>query len=245
MGPRSTVALRIARRRLGTWLDRWLPRGCALCDEPLEPGTFPGFCTPCLIELPGARRPRCRRCGLPSDGSIDCPGCAAAGADRTITAADYTPPLDRMVTALKFGRELALARPLGELVAAAWLGSVEPAPLDCLVPVPLSDARMSRRGFNQALEIARAMAAALAAPLPVRAGALVRLRDTSAQSGLQLAERRRNLAGCFGCRERLDGQHVGLVDDVMTSGSTLAEAAATLRSAGAASVTALVAARTP
>jgi predicted amidophosphoribosyltransferase len=74
---------------------------------------------------------------------------------------------------------------------------------------------------------------------------LLRLRDTPAQANLGLAERRRNLEGCFACGGRLDGAHVGLVDDVMTSGSTLAEAARTLRAAGAVRVVALVAARTP
>jgi ComF family protein len=244
MRPTALPDPRAAARRLGGWLDHWVPRRCALCCEPLAPRTFPGFCTPCIDALPGARRPRCRRCGLPApDGA--CGGCVPPGVDRTIAAADYAAPLDRVVTTLKFGRELALARPLGELVAAAWLGAVEPAPLDCLVPVPLSAARIARRGFNQALEMARAMAAALAAPPPVLPGALVRTRDTPAQSGLRLADRRGNLAGCFACPGRLDGLRVGVVDDVMTSGGTLAEAARTLRAAGAAGVVALVAARTP
>lgn len=244
MRPSPLLTRRAAARRLGAWLDRWVPRSCALCGERLAPRTFPGFCVPCLDALPGARRLRCRRCGLPADERV-CAGCAAPGVDRTIAAADYAAPLDRVVTSLKFGRDLALARPLGELVAAAWLGSIEPAPLDCLVPVPLSPARIASRGFNQALEMARAMACALAAPLPVLPGALVRTRDTPAQSGLRLAERRTNLAGCFACPGRLDRMRVGLVDDVMTSGGTLAEAARTLRAAGAASVVALVAARTP
>lgn len=244
MRPIAAPTPRAAARRLGAWLDLWVPRRCALCGEPLAPRAFPGFCVPCLDALPGARRARCPACGLPSEGR-GCSGCAEPGVDRTIAAADYSAPLDRVVTSLKFGRELALARPLGELVAAAWLGSVEPAPLDCLVPVPLSAARIARRGFNQALEMARAMAAALAAPIPVLPAALVRTRDTPAQSGLRLAERRGNLAGCFACRARLDGLRVGVVDDVMTSGGTLAEAARTLRAAGAARVVALVAARTP
>jgi len=234
-----------ALRRLDGWLDRWVPRGCALCGSLLGRPAFPGFCIPCLLELPGARAARCPHCGLVHSGG-SCGSCARQPPpfDRTIASADYAPPLDRVVTALKFGRQLALARPLGELLAAAWLGSRDAAPLDCLVPVPLGAARLSQRGFNQALEMARAMSAALAAPLPVHGLLLHRVRDTPSQSTLDLTTRRANLSGCFACRGRLDGRRVGLVDDVMTSGSTLAEAAATLKAAGAIRVVALVAART-
>jgi ComF family protein len=231
------------RRRLGTWFDHLAPRPCALCGQGLPPGTFPGLCGGCLQAMPGARRARCGRCGLPAAGG--CGACAQADLpfDRTLAAADYAPPLDRLVTAMKFGRQLGLARPLGELLAACWLGAADAPRLDCLVPVPLGAGRLAQRGFNQALEMARAMSAALAVPLPVHPRRLLRLRDTPAQADLGLADRRRNLEGCFACGGRLDGTHVGLVDDVMTSGSTLAEAARALKHAGAASVVALVVAR--
>lgn len=165
--------------------------------------------------------------------------------DATLAAADYAPPLDRLVTGLKFGGRMELAAPLGELLAARWLGSTAPLELDCLVPVPLGEARLASRGFNQSLEIARSLRAALARPLPIPARQLVRIRNTASQAELDLAARRANLAGCFACRGRFDGLSVGLVDDVMTSGSTLAEAARVLRAAGARRVVALVATRTP
>jgi ComF family protein len=254
-------------RRLDGWLDRLVPRRCALCDAALAPRAFPGVCVGCLLELPGARRGRCARCGLPSEpdapaGAAEgCPACdpfddrrsaacptrvgpGDSAIDRTVVAADYAAPLDRWIAALKFGRELALARPLGELVAAGWLGAAAPVHLDCLVPVPLGPARLSSRGFNQSLEMARAMSRALARPLPVHALALRRPRDTPAQSGLDRDARQRNLVGGFVCVRRFDGRHVGVVDDVMTTGSTLAEAARALKAAGAARVVALVAART-
>jgi ComF family protein len=266
-------SLRTARRRLGAWLDHLAPRACALCCETLAPGAFPGLCAGCLLALPGARRPRCAACGLaigdasapaaPADASPPgapaaagipaatvpagrCGHCARSIAvDLTLAAADYAPPLDRAITAMKFGRQLGLARPLGELLAARWLGGATRARLDCLVPVPLGDARLAERGFNQSLEMARAMSAALASPLQVHARRLLRLRETPAQAGLGLAARRINLRGCFGTQGSFAGLHVGLVDDVMTTGSTLAEAAATLKRAGAERVVALVVARTP
>jgi ComF family protein len=242
--PAASCLPRPLRRRLGLWLDHLAPRPCALCGEALRPGAFPGLCAGCLQAMPGARRARCRRCGLP--GGAACNGCERADPpfDRTLAAADYAPPLDRLVTAMKFGRQLGLARPLGEVLAACWLGAPDRPPLDCLVPVPLGAERLAQRGFNQALEMARSMSAALPRPLPVHPGCLTRLRDTPAQAGLGLADRRRNLRGCFACGGRLDGLRVGLVDDVMTSGSTLAEAARALKHAGAASVVALVVART-
>jgi predicted amidophosphoribosyltransferase len=245
-----------AQHTFSAWLDRLSPRRCALCGAPLAPAAFPGFCTGCLFALPGAAAPRCPVCALPAPDGRPCAGCVADPPpfEATLAAADYAPPLDRVVTAMKFGRQIALARPLGELLATRWLGGTAadcraPAALDCLVPVPLGPSRLARRGFNQALEMARACASALAARRrptgapPVRL-VLRRLRDTPAQAGLDLAERGRNLHGCFACPVPLDGLTVGLVDDVMTSGNTLAEAARALKRAGAASVVNLVAART-
>jgi ComF family protein len=240
--------LALARRRLGGWIDLIAPRGCALCGALLAPNTFPGLCPGCLDALPGARRPRCARCAQPTDRPAPaCTACATEGeppVDATLACADYAPPLDRAIGALKFGRELALARPLGELVAARWLGEPGRGRLDALVPVPLAPGRLAGRGFNQSLEIARAASRALLEPLPVRARALERVRETPPQSTLELAARRENLRGCFAARERLDGLSIGLVDDVSTSGSTLAEAARALKAAGAARVVALVVART-
>jgi ComF family protein len=240
------------RRRIGRWLDGWVPRGCALCRATLPPGAFPGVCFGCLADLPGAHRPRCTRCAQPTDREAPaCTACATLGTppiDTTVTVADYAPPLDRLVTALKFGRELTLARPLGELLAARWLGCPDPPPVDCLVPVPLAPRRLARRGFNQSLEVARAMATALAASsrrMPVATGALGRLRESPPQSGLALAQRRTNLQGAFACTTRFDGMAVGIVDDVMTSGSTVGEVARVLRAAGAVTVVAFVVARTP
>jgi len=240
--------LKPVRRRLGVWFDHLAPRGCALCDQALAPGTFPGVCMACLLAMPGINRQRCARCGLPANVGADQQACPCSTAppafDQTMAVADYAAPLDRVVTSIKFGRELNLARPLGELLATRWLGSAPSIHLDCLVPVPLSASRLAQRGFNQALEMARSMAASVRAPLPVMPFGLRRLRDTPPQTGLSLVERRHNLVGAFSCNVRFDGLHVGLVDDVMTSGSTLTEAARILKAAGARSVVALVVART-
>jgi predicted amidophosphoribosyltransferase len=126
--------------------------------------------------------------------------------------------------------------------------SLSPAPLDPaygaprLVPVPLAFERHAARGFNQSLEIARPVARLLGVPLAPRA--LLRVRHASPQESLDLDARRTNVRGAFVATGRLDGAHVLLVDDVMTSGSTLNDAARAARAAGARRITALVVCRT-
>ena len=175
MHPHHAARLKRLQRRLGHWLDHLAPRRCALCNQTLAPATVPGLCMPCLLDLPGAQAIRCSRCAMPS-GASPCL-CSQSGwpIARTVVAADYAPPLDRLITAMKFGRQLPLARPLGELLAAAWLADPHPASIDCLVPIPLAPERLARRGFNQALEMARAFNRCLHQPLPVMAHGLTRL----------------------------------------------------------------------
>jgi predicted amidophosphoribosyltransferase len=115
-----------------------------------------------------------------------------------------------------------------------------------LCPVPLGPRRLVERGYNQALELARPLSAALGIALAPRL--LERQVDTAAQSGVAPGERRRNVRGAFALADGqpdLQGTHVGVVDDVMTSGHTLDELAGVLKRAGAARVTNLVFARTP
>jgi predicted amidophosphoribosyltransferase len=116
---------------------------------------------------------------------------------------------------------------------------------DLLCPVPLGPSRLQERGFNQALEIARPLSSALGVPLHPRLA--LRQLDTRAQSGVSPHERAENIRGAFAIDEPdlVAGRHVGIVDDVMTSGSTLEELAATFKRFGAARVTNLVFARTP
>ena len=111
------------------------------------------------------------------------------------------------------------------------------------MPIPLHQARLRQRGYDQALELARPLATAL--DLPLRCDLLQRVRATAAQSQLDAASRRRNLRGAFRAEGRELPAHVALVDDVMTTGATLDAAARTLLGAGARSVVAFVVARTP
>ena len=183
-----------------------------------------------------------------------------------MAAADYAAPLDQLVLGLKFGGRLALAPLFAEQMRAALsdrpqsmqrqpdghdhdaVSNLGPNHLpDMLAPVPLGHVRLQERGFNQSLEIARPLSLALGVPLLPRL--LIRVRDTPAQAQLAPLARRQNLLGAFTLtprtQKRIRGRHVGVVDDVMTTGATLDEIAATLKRFGATRVTNLVFARTP
>ena len=160
-------------------------------------------------------------------------------------AADYAAPVDQLLLQLKFGGRLALAPLFAQLLRDAVLqrpGFTLPA---LLCPVPLGPRRLAERGYNQALEIARPLARSLGVALHPRLAC--RVRETAAQSGVTPERRRHNIAGAFAIPDMalVQGRHVGVVDDVMTSGATLNELAATLKRHGAARVSNLVFARTP
>jgi len=156
----------------------------------------------------------------------------------------YRGAMKRLVYKLKYDGDRLLAADLAKLLVAAWpmvadAGGGIPA---VLVPVPLHWKRQWKRGFNQAELLARHVGHTLR--LPVDAQALRRVRETDAQHGLGRQERLANLAAAFqGNRPRLSGRCVVLVDDVYTSGATLAEAARTVLASGAQSVVGLTLAR--
>jgi ComF family protein len=157
-----------------------------------------------------------------------------------MTAFDYRFPIDRLVRRFKFSADLATGAYLGEAIVHAVASVPRP---DLLVASPASAARLRERGFNPALFLARRVASGLGIAVDPRA--LAKVRHTPAQAGLDRAARRRNLRGAFAARRRLDGMHVAVVDDVMTTGATLSALAVVLKEAGAARVSGWVVARTP
>lgn len=152
----------------------------------------------------------------------------------------YRPPLDRLLPRAKFHGDLASARVLARLMARELADAERP---QALVPVPLHRDRLRRRGYDQALELARPLARALA--LPLRDDLLHRVRATAPQSRLASPQRRRNLRGAFAVRAAELPSHIALVDDVMTTGATVEAAATALRRAGVARVDVWVCARVP
>ena len=199
-------------------------------------------CAACAYALPW-NRSACLRCAIPLPAPGTCGECLQRPPALTETHAlfVYGFPLDRLVPRFKFHRDLAAGRLMADLMAGALMSAPRP---DALVPVPLHARRIRQRGYDQALELARPLAATLA--LPLRADLLQRIRATAAQSELDAGQRQRNLARAFAVPEQAAlPDHVALVDDVMTTGATLAAAAHALRAAGVERVDAWVCARVP
>jgi ComF family protein len=162
---------------------------------------------------------------------------STGAAERILTALAYEYPVDRLVTLAKFQARQDCARALGDLLAdylRAARARGELAMPDVVIPVPLHRRRLARRGYNQAEEIAMPVAKMLRVPLARR---VCRRRvDTAEQTSLTGAARRRNVRGAFGIDVSVANVSVAIVDDVLTTGSTVGELAAALRAADAAAV---------
>lgn len=215
-----------------------LPQRCVLCTAAAGAALV---CAACDAALPRPG-PACPRCALPAPGGVLCGACLARPPPYAATRAAfvYAFPADRLVQALKYGGALALADFLAAALAAAVAGS----DAQVVVPLPLSSRRQRQRGFNQANEIARRVADRVGLPL---AAALVRARDAPAQAGTGRRARLANPRGAFAAASAapaLSGRRVALVDDVMTTGATMAAAARAALAAGAVRVDAWIVART-
>jgi len=185
--------------------------------------------------------PHCCLCGFPG-ASLDLDLCDFCRADLPwesearadgLVALRYEHPVDQMIRDLKYQGRIAHARMLGVLLAEAARERVAMLPR-LLVPVPLHPARLQERGFNQATALARYAGRML--EIPVLGAAVRRIRDTPTQTSLGVEQRHRNVSGAFAVsassRRLVEARHVAVVDDVMTTGSTLAELRAVLLAAG-------------
>lgn len=241
-------------RLLDRLLHALLPAGCLECGQPLPVRSAAlGLCGACRGLLSRLPAQTCAVCSLPLGEAYALPVGYRCGAcrqappsfDRMIALWSYRPPLDAVVQALKFRRLDYLGRHLAVALAAELGPRMEKlAKIDRVVPVPLHWHRRLSRGYNQAERIARPLAGLLRLPFdPV----LARGRATPPQSLLGRAQRLANLRRAFRVPrpQEIRGLHLLLVDDVATTGATLDAAAEALKRAGAAAVTALVAARTP
>ena len=185
---------------------------------------------------------RCPVCALPNPTGDRCGRCVSRAPrfDRVVASLSYEYPANHLVQGLKYGGNLACARALASCLAAAL--DDEPYP-DMIVPMPLAPGRLAERGFNQALEIARLVASEFG--VTVVSDACRRTREAAPQAQLPWKERARNVRKAFACDIDLSGKRIAVVDDVLTTGSTLGELALTLKRAGAVEVTGWIVARTP
>lgn len=230
-------------------LDLVFPAFCPVCAEPLGAGRRDPLCGRCYAAIPLLPLPVCEACGLPvapmdarEGPGARCPTCVAHPPpwEWARAAAAYAGTARDALHALKFEGKRALARPLGELLVDPCLAAAA-GDLEAIVPVPLGRARARARGYNQAMLLAERLGRGVDAP--VRARWLARLRETAEQSGLGATARAGNVRGAFVASSSAAGRSVVVVDDVLTTGATVAECARALRRAGARKIGVLAVAR--
>lgn len=216
------------------WLHLALPPTCVLCGA--AGAEERDLCAGCAADLPH-NRISCPVCATPQAifSTEPCAACRACPPlyDRAFAPFRYRHPMDFLIRQLKFSGRLSHARLLGELFADALAERGGSAP-DCLIPVPLHPRRLRERGFNQALELARPVARRLR--IPILAEGLRRVRYTPPQTRLDARARQSNPLGAFALGQALSGKRVALVDDVMTTASTVNECARVLRTGDVAEI---------
>lgn len=140
----------------------------------------------------------------------------------------YEGPVRYLVRQLKYHNKLACARLMGQMMADR-LAQLDPKP-ELLIPVPLHRSRYRQRGFNQATEIAKPIAVRLNTAINLKA--CIRIRNTTPQFDLPAKQRRKNLTKAFALKNPVSARHVAIIDDVVTTGTTVNELAKLLRKSG-------------
>lgn len=233
------------------WLSRWgelgpalaavegwlLPGECLLCRAAAGAGD-PLICAPCCARWAALPEPQCFRCGQPLTPGIACRLCAdwPAGLREIRSAVWLDGSARRAVHLLKYSGWWRVSEPLAAAIAVRLRVDAHCT----LIPIPLGPARLRSRGYNQSAVLAEALGNRLR--MPVAGRVLARRRETTSQTALTPEARRANLAGAFLAQQRAPA-HPVLVDDVFTTGATLAEAAAALFAAGAQTVSGVTFAR--
>ena len=238
----GTAPLPRLRRGADALLDLIFPPHCSSCGIPLQPAQNKVLCLACATRVRWIGSDRCSRCGdavgLGSGMVAECGSCRSFPPrfiEAIAAAAVYSEgPVRDVVLALKFGRKIHVAHLMGEILARRIEATKLIQP-DCIVvPAPLTRRDLRERGFNQAEELARRVAGRL--KLRCEPALLEKIRPTPAQATLGRERRRVNLDGAFACNSKLARRFAAssilLIDDVITTGSTVSECARTLHAAG-------------
>ena len=202
------------------------PAHCYLCAKPQSKR---GLCQACAHDLP-LNLSSCYRCALPlPSGTLVCADCIQSppAFDKVWSPFIYAQPLEWMIQQLKFNHKLYMAKCLAEQM---WRHRPEQVSAECIVPMPLHPRRLRQRGFNQSTVIAQELSRLSGIPVD---NMCQRRRNTQTQTGKTAAQRKRNIRGAFYCHTLgKPYRQVIILDDVMTTGSTVMELSKTLKQSG-------------
>jgi len=230
-------------------LSYGLPQACELCGNEVPHGQALALCHDCVADLPILGE-TCQRCANPLETRLErlehfldqasllqtrqCGQCIGKQPffDQTISFFPYIAPFNHLIQAAKFKGKLALARLLGQLMAAQLTNCLEQIGKlpDGLLPVPLHPSRQRARGYNQSLEIALPISKRL--HIPILNQLAIRITATPPQTSLPLKQRKQNLLHAFKVNNDVSVRHIAIIDDVMTSGATVNALAKALKQAG-------------
>lgn len=230
------------------FLDILFPPLCHHCRNFIPDAGPVHLCPACLAATTHLVSPLCTVCGAPflTEGGTDhtCGSCTLAPPpfDAARSAMFFDGPVRDLIHRFKYDKRVHLARPLG-LLTAARLTPFARSAADLVVPVPLHAKRLRQRGFNQAILLGNVLAKSW--DIPLCRDNLKRIRWTEPQVNLSAAERAGNVRGAFAVRDPaiFRGKRIILVDDVYTTGSTVAECARVLKQTGAQAVSVVTTAR--
>ncbi len=186
---------------------------CAFCGNARA--TENPLCQACHEELPW----------LPPGQFDSLPDC-----DETISAFAYLPPISNLLLGIKFGKNIRTLATIGELISTGILPQISQMP-EAILPVPLHNKRLHKRGFNQSLELARPLANTL--DIPLLTNTVIRNKSTLPQTELDSRQRLHNLKQAFALNKPLPYKSIAIFDDVITTGTTVRELALLLRTQGA------------
>ena len=213
---------------------------CFLCSSPS--GGHASICRSCLNDL-AYNLHACPVCAKPDAASRLCADCSSqtqSSIDNSWTLFRYHYPVNRLIQHMKFKQGLDLANYLGGMLSELFLKDNAALP-DCIIPVPLHCRRLISRGYNQSVELARPLSRQLDIKLDM--SSCKRVRATMPQADLPAKKRKGNVRNAFSVTEACDYDHVLLVDDVITTGSTVNELARMLSLAGVRRIDVLAVAR--
>ena len=219
---------------LDAFISYLFKQHCLLCNASTKSQI--SLCKQCIDALPRTPQPCCPQCGLATQGEV-CGKCLKEKPyyDKTTALFAYAFPFNAVLQEYKYNHALYLSKTIAQL----FVDNILSHNIDIIIPMPLHPNRLKERGFNQSAEVAYILAKAIG--IPVNDTACQRIKHTPPQASLPLKERLKNMRGAFSVNQALATQHIkgkriAIIDDVITTGSTVNELSLVLKKAGALSV---------